>query len=304
MGKGFGKLILFGEHFVVHGNHAIATAISKKVEITVKGKCHGKMKIILEKPDEKFNEDYWKKLALFISEKLNIDPNLEYYINNEIPLGAGLGGSAAFAVAFIRALSDYYALPLDNEKVNELAFECEKLSHGNPSGIDNTVSTYGEPVWFRRDTGKGKTMELLRIEKSAELVIGITKERGSTMDLVAMVSKNKQDNPDRYNTVFEKAEAIAVEAKQALQNSDWEKAGMLMNKNQELLEFIGVSTPQLELLCKTALDAGALGAKLSGGGGGGCMFALAPGKELQERVANAIQAKGFEVIKASIGGKK
>jgi hydroxymethylglutaryl-CoA reductase len=156
----------------------------------------------------------------------------------------------------------------------------------------------------KRNRSGPDTVEPLSIKKPVEVIIGSTGKTADTKGMVEGVAQRKKANPTKYNTLFKCAEEIAVEGKTALEAGDFKKVGELMNENHTILHSIEVSSKELDLLVDIARKEGALGAKLTGGGGGGCMTALTPGKELQEKVAQAIEKAGFQVLRTKIGVKK
>jgi mevalonate kinase len=213
-----------------------------------------------------------------------------------------VGASAASCVAIVRALSDHFDLNLSDEEVNEAAYEGEKGYHGTPSGIDNTASTFGGLIWFERaDEVK---MDKISIPSPIEIVLGNTGKVANTSAAVAGVRERKQQFPDKYKEIFNRAENIAYLAKNALLNEDLVELGKLMNENHKLLQQIEVSSKELDFLVKLARDQGALGAKLTGGGLGGNILALTPGRDLQDDVANAIEKEGFQTVKTVIGAER
>jgi mevalonate kinase len=148
------------------------------------------------------------------------------------------------------------------------------------------------------------TIEKLRIREPVEIVIGSTGVVANTKAMVEGVAERKRNHPEKYDALFEQAEALSLMGRKALLEFDLKKVGELMNNNHRLLQEIGVSHEKLDLLVDVARKQGAYGAKLTGGGGGGCMVALTPGKELQEKVAGAIERKGYEVLRTRIGVEK
>jgi len=227
---------------------------------------------------------------------------LEVKFGGELVAASGIGASAASCAALSRALNDELTLGFDNERINAAAYEGEKGYHGTPSGIDNTAATYGGLIWFQRNLRGGpNTMEKLKMRTPVEIVIANTGITASTAKVVADVKMRKDEQPERFDQIFKKYDRIVVEARDALIENRLEKVGNLMEENQELLRQIGVSSSELENLINMALDQGALGAKLTGTGRGGNMVALTPGKDLQEKVYNTLDKRGYTVWKTLIG---
>jgi len=305
-GIGFGKTILFGEHFVVYGLPSIASAIESKTVATVERS--GKYELVdnrLETPGykkEKFDQQVDSTRRVF--EAVKIDPAktpVKITLAGDLIAASGVGASAASCVAIARALSKEFNLNLNEEQINAAAYEGEKGYHGTPSGIDNTVSTYGGLIWFKK--GTPPLMERISMRQPAEIIIADTGITSDTAAVVADVKKSKEADPAKFEKLFSEEEALAKKARAALESSDLPLVGKLMDENHALLQKIGVSCPELEDLVSTAKNAGAIGAKLTGTGRGGNIVALTPGKQLQEQVAKAIEAKGFRALRTRIGIK-
>jgi mevalonate kinase len=309
-GSGYGKVILFGEHFVVHGVPGIVSAIDSTTNAEVE-KTGNRIVVKDERKTAKgYSEE--KRLQQLESiermlEAMGVDPEtpLSIWIGGTLPGFSGLGASAASSVAIARAISEELGMNISDEKINEVAYEAEKAYAGNPSGIDNTAATFGGLMWFQKNmTGKGNTIERISIKEPVEIVIGSTGKVANTKAMVEGVAERKRANPQKYEPLFKRAEALAYAGRKALEANNVKKMGELMNENHRLLQEIEVSSQELDLLVDMARKQGAFGAKLTGGGGGGCMIALTPTKELQERVASAIEKAGFEVLRTKIGVKK
>jgi mevalonate kinase len=310
-GSGFGKVILFGEHFVVHSVPGIVSAIDSTVDAEVKKIGEG----ITVKDERKGARGYTQKKMAEQKESIErmlrtmgIDPEktiLEILLGGNLPGFSGIGASAASSVAIARAIAAEFKMNLPDEKINEIAYEAEKAYAGTPSGIDNSAATYGGLIWFKRNlSGGSDTIEKLSIRKPVEIIIGNTGIVADTKEMVAGVAARKKRNPEKYNLLFKQAEDLASTAKKSLKEFDLRKVGKLMYENHRLLQEIEVSCKELDYLVNLAREQGAFGAKLTGGGGGGCMVALTPGKELQEAVAAAMEKEGFEVLRTKIGIQK
>jgi mevalonate kinase len=235
---------------------------------------------------------------------MELDPKmpLDIWIGGTLPGFSGLGASAASSVAIARAISEELKLNLSNEKINSIAYEAEKAYAGNPSGIDNTAATYGGLMWFKKNPKGGQDLvENIHIPQPIEIVIGSTGKVANTKAMVEGVAERRKADPKKYEPLFKKAENIAFAGRKALEQGEVKKVGDLMNENHRLLQEIGVSSTELDLLVDIARKQGVFGAKLTGGGGGGCMVALTPGKELQGKVASAFKNAGFEFLSTKIG---
>ncbi len=310
-GSGFGKVILFGEHFVVHGVPGIASAVDSTADAEVKKAAKG----ITIKDERKGAKGYAEEKRLQQIESIErmlkamgLKPDktaMSIWLGGDLPGFSGLGASAASSVAIARAITQELALTLSDEKINAVAYEAEKAYAGNPSGIDNTAATFGGLIWFKKNmTGGPDTIEKLSIRKPVEIIIASTGIVANTKAMVEGVAERKRKNPQKYNPLFTRAEELAYAGRKALEQYDLKKLGELMNENHRLLREIEVSCKELDHLVQVARQQGAFGAKLTGGGGGGCMTALTPTKELQENVAAAIEKEGFQVLRTRIGVKK
>lgn len=289
-----GKVILCGEHAVVYGQPAIALPV-----LDIRTRC-----VILAKPNSTSGDvrisdpsiglnsifaalrpdhPLRKTIALVLS-ALSIDhlPACEIQIHSTIPVGGGLGSSASVSVALTRGIANFVGRSLDNEAVNDIAFEIEKLHHNTPSGIDNSVITYAKPVFYV----KGTPIQWLEIDSPMYFLIANSGIKGSTAKAVTQVRGNWKSATTEYESIFHEIGLISYAMRESLQSGTLSKAGELMTSNHALLQRIGVSLTQLDALVKTAIDAGAYGAKLSGGGLGGNVLALVP----PEHVAVVSQA--------------
>ena len=212
---------------------------------------------------------------------------------SELPRASGLGASAAFAVALIRATAQCFEIRISDEAVSNLAFECEKIVHGTPSGIDNTVATFGRPILFRKtDDPSGHEIRNIVTPEPIPIVIGLTGVHALTADTVAAVRAAWEKKPQRYDAIFDQIDSLVVDGVDALRRGDTAELGELMNINQGLLNALQVSSPELEQMVAIARGAGALGAKLTGGGGGGAMIALA-GPAGTDPIRTALRRAGY-----------
>ncbi len=306
-----GKVILVGEHAVVYGRPAIAvpvTQVRAKATLTAAPRRPpGSLR--LTAPAIGLDAD-WRDLpaehplAKAITLTLQATgvshlPACDLRITSTIPVASGLGSGAAVTVALIRALSNFLGRPLGDETISALAFEVEKIHHGTPSGIDNTVVTHAKPVYFQRD----QPMELLRVPQPFRLVIGYTGIASPTALAVADVRKAWLADRNAYEAIFDAIGEIARQARQLIETGQIAALGPLLTQNHEYLRQLDVSSPELDHLVKIALSAGALGAKMSGGGRGGNMIALVT-PESETSVAENLQRAGaVSAISTSIAQK-
>jgi mevalonate kinase len=212
---------------------------------------------------------------------------VEINISSTIPVASGLGSGAAVSVALIRALSFYLEHPISDEQVNDLAFEIEKLHHGTPSGIDNTVITYAKPVYFV----KGEPIGTFKVGKPFTIVIGDSGIPAPTKESVGDVRNLWSNEKIIFEKIFNEIAQISTIARRSIENGQPESLGELMDQNHALLQKLTVSSLELDKLVDAARNAGASGAKMSGGGRGGNMIALVE-KEKAETVANALVSAG------------
>jgi mevalonate kinase len=307
-GSGFGKVILFNEHFVVYGVPSIVSAIAQTtVAIVEPFKGKGWSLADLRPATARYKEnkiDQQRGSVDRILKAAGVDPSrspIKITLKGDLVAASGIGASAASCVAIARAVSDEFGLRLSDGRINEIAYEGELAYHGTPSGVDNTAATYGGLIWFIRN--EPNVIERIELKEPVEIVMGNTGKVADTISVVNGVRERKEKYPEKYNKVFKEAEELAHSARGALKNFDLEKVGKLMDDNHRLLQSIEVSCKELDLLVELARNHGALGAKLTGGGCGGNMVALTPGKDLQEKVARAIEREGFEALRTSVGVK-
>jgi len=291
-----GKIILFGEHAVVYGRPALAVPVTQ-VHADVDVSNSSRAGIWIDAPDVNLHAELNTLPSdhpiasvihnfLFIL-RVSSFPNLEIKINSTIPVASGLGSGAAVTVALTRALSSHLHYSMTDEEVNAFTYEIEKLHHGTPSGIDNTVITYAKPVYFV----KGQAMEIITVGRPFTIVIGDTGVSAPTKESVADVRRLWRNDMWRWESVFDKVTEISFTARRAIEQGHWEMLGELMNENHKLLQKLTVSSPELDHLVGAACESGALGAKMSGGGRGGNMIALVK-PDMAESVSLSLKEAG------------
>jgi len=299
------KVILFGEHFVVYGEPAVVLAIDKRAYASAR-LSEGES-IYINSIDLGasgfFNREQFRVEQGGTEARTKLEPiqnaveqvialsnrkvGVSVEVHSSIPVAVGLGSSAAVATSTVAAVSRLLNLELSKEEIFQLAYEAERSVHGTPSGIDPAISTYGGALLFQR--GKGFTP--LNVEADIPLVVGNTGVERSTGELVASVHRRREQYPSIMGWIMRAGGKTALNAVEALKKGDLVAVGELMNINHALLCAVGVSHKSLEKLVHTARDAGACGAKLTGGGGGGCMIALANASKL-DGVVEAIELAG------------
>ncbi|MFH0829953.1 MAG: mevalonate kinase [Candidatus Aenigmatarchaeota archaeon] len=299
-GSGYGKVILFNDHFVVHGVPGIVAALDRTTDATVMARHDGEIVVYDNRKGTKGYTDA-KKAQQTESIKrmlglMGVTGGVDVYLSGDLPVMSGLGCSAASSAAMVRATSDEYCMRLEDEEINRITYEMEKSFAGNPSGIDNAAAVYGGLLRF--DKGAVQPIE---VNEPFELVIADTGIVAETKAMVEGVARRKVDEPGKYLPLFKRAEDFEMLALSDLRRGDLINFGWAMDDNHKLLQELGVSSPELDRLVKIAKDAGAYGAKMTGGGGGGCIVALTP--VLQEEVSEAIEKAGFRTLRAAIGTK-
>lgn len=296
-----GKIILFGEHAVVYGRPAIAVpVIDVRAEATLqRAKTSPGFRVVA--PDlqrdyflaEAGSDDPLSRIIQLTLAHLGQTPppDVVLQISSTIPLGRGLGSGAAISTAIVRALGQFFERPLSPANISNLVYEVEKFYHGTPSGIDNTVVAFEQPVYFI----KGVPLKRIGVGWPFTLVIGDTGVIASTKEVVGDLRRRWQADQEYYEGYFDEIGTIAQQARVMIERgvSDIARLGKLMNENQEILETIGVSAPVLGQLIEAARQGGAAGAKLSGAGWGGNMIALVPSQaEVIASVSQALIAAG------------
>ena len=307
-GTGFGKTILIGDQFVLYGVPAIVSALPYETVADVErteGEGWTLEDIRPEVPgykDEKREQQVESINRILDVMKIDVKKNpIKITYGGTLLAGSGVGASAASCVSLARALNEEFSLGLSLDEINHVGWEGEFAYHGLPSGVDNTASTYGGIMLFRVKNDQ-KRFDQIRIKKPIRVVLGNSGVTADTSALRGITEKQKESDTElfwgRLKTITEQAYAV----KKGIETGDLEKVGATLTKNHGILIEMGLSHEKLISLCNLALKEGALGAKLTGGGMGGYMLALTPGKELQETVASALEKKGSAVIRAVIGG--
>jgi mevalonate kinase len=302
-----GKVILVGEHAVVYGRPAIAVPVWERVaratiqEGTVGSGCWISVHD-LNRRIRLAHAPVQDAMALVVQAtlaqlKLPPDPDWQIELTSDIPIASGLGSGAALNAALVRALYAQTGQTPDPAQVSSLVYLGEQIYHGTPSGIDNTVVAYGQPVWFV----KGSPPSVFTPAKTFTLAIADSGVASPTHETVSAVRRRHDAEPERYEQYFDAIGELVWEARQAIETGRSEALGPIFNRNHALLQAIGVSTPQLDQLVAAAKDAGALGAKLSGGGGGGNIIALIEAANAPA-VASALQSAGaIRVVITTVG---
>ncbi len=274
--KAPGKIIIVGEHFVVHGSYSLAAAIKKGtlVHASVSDRS------ILFSKDFNLTAELPNKIPFRLTPLVEtLKSTLTYLgerrgvkleISSDIPISAGLGSSAAGSVALVAAASAALNHPLKKEEIIELAMTSEKIIHGNPSGIDPVVATYGGILLYK----KGLPPKLVKSEVSTDFIISYTGSGHSTSKMIKKFSKSKKTFPAFFRSLVNSSSILAETAATAIACGDLPTLAAIINFTHSVLSSFGVSSIALDRAVDTALRAGCIGAKLTGGGGGGCIIAL------------------------------
>ncbi len=302
------KAILTGEHFVVYNEPAVVMAIDCYVHVTASERADDAVHITSDLGVSGFYEkDRYNPerggveaeeilmpiniAARTVLDELNEETGLDLRVSSSIPVAAGLGSSGALAVATVAAVGKLLGANFSKDDLIELSFDAERFVHSNPSGIDQTISSNGGVILYK----KGEEPIPLDVEVEIPVVIGNTGMPRRTGDLVKSVRGKLNDFPEVLRPIIHAGGKLSELAAEALVHGDLKRLGELMDINHGLLSAIGVSNKMLDELVYAARDAGALGAKLTGAGGGGCIIALST-LEGRDRIANAIQRAGGTTI--------
>lgn len=295
--RGCGKVILLGEHAVVHGAPAIAAGLTRGATATATPVERGPSTLVIGDSTRASSDGDGELDRAFraVLDAAGATRPLSVRATTELPPGAGLGCSAALGVAIGRAVDAAlgHAPTLDDSVARAMAWE--QVFHGNPSGVDAAVSARGGCVRFVRGVG----VTPLRLARPLTLVIGDTGQPSLTRAMVEHVARLVERRPDLAEKSWRAVRSLVANAEHALRHGDLKALGQLLDLNQMVLAGLGVSTTTLERMCALAREAGALGAKLTGAGGGGCMLALVDGRE--GPVTRALEAEGFRAFDVTIG---
>jgi mevalonate kinase len=302
-----GKAILFGEHAVVYGKPAIAMALSKRAQVKVSGRSDEKIDVKIRdlgirgiinlKNDNIISDSHKKgifKYVLSSVKKVHCGSGLNICIDVNVPIGGGLGSSAAVTVALIAAVSKYNNKDLEKKEIARLAHEVELEVQNSASTLDTTISTYGGLIYLEKGA---KEVISLEVNHDIPVIIAYTDSRGNTAELIETVKIRRNSYPEIIDTIMDSIESVTVEAKEAILQNDKKRIGELMDINHGFLDALGVNTLELSNMVYTARDAGAWGSKITGAGGGGSIISFCP--EGTEKVIKALK-KSENAFKADI----
>jgi mevalonate kinase len=311
------KAILFGEHFVVYGNPAVLASINR--HIAVDARTIDESNVVIRSDigvAGEYSNSAFRVIQGGIEAKAMLDPlysatsqvlsarnrkktGVEIAISSSVPPGIGLGSSAAACVATVAAVNLLFQKKPSRQKVCELAIESERLIHRNSSGADCYVSTFGGLIHY----SKAKGFKEIKSRGPLALVVASTGVRHSTGDLVEGVKKFKDRNEQLFGSLARQAADICTKAQGAIASGRRDKLGALMNENQAILRQIGVSHYKVDDLIDICGKAGALGAKITGAGGGAAVIALAASRQDGGRIAARTRAAGYESFEVEIDHK-
>jgi mevalonate kinase len=294
VGSACGKLILLGEHAVVYGAPALAVGIDRGVRAQATS-CDDNEPSRLRVPawniavdDLVVDNDLARAFRALVT-AVRSDGRAwrpqAVDVRADLPPGGGLGCSAAMGVAVTRAIDP----GADEPSIQRYAMAWEHVFHGNPSGVDAAVAARGGCLFFRKSDG----LEPLRMRGVLRLCVGDSGRPSSTKVMVDLVARLRVERPRLVADVFDGVRTLVQSAREAIEGGDTAALGRLMDKNQVLLSRLGVSTDEIERMCVLSRKAGALGGKLTGAGGGGCVVALVPSARVAEQVLSAWRSAGY-----------
>jgi len=307
-----GKLMLFGEHSVVYDQPCIVSAVDQRFEVKVERIKAEEM--LVQAPGVGIY-DYRKSLKTLGETRITKELRFveivvrKFYQNyqnggvrietkNHFSSEHGFGSSAAVTVGLAKALHELFGIKISEDELFDFCYQVVLDVQGVGSGFDIAAALFGGVLYFL--TG-GKKIEKLKTSE-LPIVVGYTGIKADTPTLIRQVAELKRQHPEKINKIFKEITQIVERAKELLPKGKWKELGELMNKNQELLHELGVSSVELDKLIKACLRAGAWGAKLSGAGGGDCIIALVS-EENRKKVEKAIEAAGGEVLRVKLGTK-
>jgi mevalonate kinase len=306
MAYGHGKVILFGEHSVVHGTPALALAVERGSEVNASQASQGPTTLSIAPWSVEIDTgDAVNEGRVPLQQALKVargfyqdDLELTLSAHMNLPSGAGMGSSAALGVAVLRAMDEARGLTRPEQEIYERSLAWEKVFHGNPSGVDNAMATHGGMAIFK----KGEPLTRIVPRHKVRLIAAYSGSSSSTKEMVESVARQYAREPKRVGTTFEGITAIVNNGKLAIEQGNLKHLGQLMTANHRLLAGLMLSTLELEKMIAAAMDAGALGAKVTGAGGGGCMIALVESDEQHAAVKTAMQSLDKTVYEVEASG--
>jgi mevalonate kinase len=309
-----GKIILSGEQFVVLGAPAVAMAVNLYSKIAVLPSQSGRIEVTADiplhlvgdadkRPPAHENQALLEPLRLAANATLDHlaskDRSVHVDASCEIPIGAGLGSSASTTVATISAVAKSRGATLDRREIFKLAFISENYLHGQPSGVDQATCIYGGIIQFE----KPSRVRPLKVKRPPTILVCDSGSHRSTKALVGSVVKRSRKQIGTFQAHVDEIRGISNAVVKAVRREDDAELGQLMNRNHELLRQIGVSTPGLDRLVAVARNGGALGSKLTGAGGGGCIIALCKDNKARVNIARTLRKAGGTIYNVSLDAR-
>ncbi|MCS6901700.1 MAG: mevalonate kinase [Myxococcales bacterium] len=297
MARAGGKAILLGEHAVVYGIPALVVGLNRGVEAVARRPRNGmrSLRIGDMSPVSPDDDSILGKAFGALLEACSLDAPVVLEATSALPIGAGVGSSAALGVACARALAETFALPTSPELEQQRALAWERIFHGNPSGIDTAAAALGGCLFYTR----GAPPEPLRLRRGFSVVLAFSGQSSDTKKMVDGIAKLREQKRALFEKQLDSIRSLVMNARLALEAGDLVGLGKLMDLNQMILSAWMLSTQEIEELCAIARDAGALGAKLTGAGGGGCVVALCDGSP--KVILEAWERAGYQGFASPVG---
>lgn len=291
-----GKVILYGEHFVVYGNRAVLCAINRRVQVSAVPRSDDIISIQSDVASTRYSMNDYATIDPALAPLRHIAESrcpggVDIHVRSEIPPGAGLGSSSACCVAAAAAVSPKQSPP---RSVLALALDAERTIHPNSSGADCAASTYGGIIEYSKESPKPVWR---RPPDTMRLVVADSGAEHSTARMVETVARFARDNPERFDTMKDMADSLAGLALSSMDAGDIHTLGRLASQNQSLLEDIGVSNDTMRDMIHIA-DRHSYGSKITGAGGGGCIVAITDGSN-SGRTASALESAGYHAFEVS-----
>lgn len=300
-----GKIIITGEHFVVHGAYALAAAVERFAE--ARAELSDRAEIVAQDIGVRAREGHkiprplvpLVKAVESLQKFLGSNRKVKIVINSELPIASGLGSSGSVAVAVLRAASSALGHDISKDDLVKLAMVSEKLAHGNPSGVDVSVPVYGGIMLFHRERGPRQ----INLKQPVSFVIGITNRKRNTARMIEKVLSRKKSHPSLFSGLTNASSHLGELAALSLKEGDLKTLGNILTLNHSALTWLGASSRNMDIHVDWAYAAGALGAKITGGGGGGSFIVLPPAAKTA-LIAESIRSRGVEtfVAKLPVGG--
>ncbi len=296
-----GKIILTGEHFVVHGAQALAAAINKRIRISSSFSPNNN---ITYKNQRIHSTNYnIKNDPVYIVrnktlEYLGEKSPLSITVDSGIPRGSGLGSSSALCVATAASISSLFNTKLDRKTLFNLAMYGEKKIHGNPSGIDVATSIMGGIISFR----KGFDPKRINLKHNPELIVSISGKRRKTSNMINKFTNFRNEKPHSFHSLVNSSNTLTKKTLSALSQKDYLAVGSYFNFFNSTLNYFGLSSLATDTVIEKCLELGSYGAKITGGGGGGSIIAISPSKHVGV-IVNELNSMNYETFSVKLPQK-